>query len=113
MVLRLVRADATPPGDAPLPPSDPDLRLLQGCDMAELGRRFQNCAADRVGYIAAGSRLYYEWLQLGGPVVVELRALARGHFVIEDIKAPRNAEPDPAVADAIRARFSAAGVFSY
>src|SRR6195952_2031082 len=108
-LVRMQRVPVSPP----IPAGDPDLRLLQGCDMAELGRRFQNCAADRVGYIAAGSRLYYEWLQLGGPVVVELRALARGHFVIEDIKAPRNAEPDAAVADAIRARLSAAGVLSF
>ena len=97
----------------PIPPGDPDLRLLQGCDMPELGRRFQNCAADRIGYIAVGSRLYYEWIGPGAPAVVELRCLQGGRFLIEDIKGLRNASPAPAVANAIRARLSGAGVLAY
>src|ERR1700712_54331 len=55
---RMQRLPVTPP----IPPGDPELRLLQGCDLVELGRRFQNCAADRVGYVAAGTRVHYEWL---------------------------------------------------
>ena len=97
----------------PISPGDADLRLIHGSDMAELGRRFRNCAADRVGYIAVGSRIYYEWIGLGDPAVVELRCLQGGRFVIEDIRGLRNANPAPAVADAIRARLSAAGVLAY
>ena len=97
----------------PIPPGDADLRLVHGSDMAELGRRFRNCAADRVGYVALGTRVYFEWIGPGEPAVVELRCLQGGRFVIEDIKAARNADPAPAVASAIRARLSAAGVLAY
>ena len=97
----------------PVSSDDTELRLVHGSDMAELGRRFRKCAADRIGYIAVGSRLYLEWIGPGDPAVVELRCLQGGRFVIEDIRGPRNANPAPAVADAIRARLSAAGVLAY
>ena len=97
----------------PIAQGDTELRLLQGADMPELGRRFANCAADRIGYIAVGSRLYYEWIGSGAPAVVELRCLQGGRFLIEDIKGLRNASPAPAVATAIRARLSKAGVLTY
>lgn len=104
------------PVEPPIPANDPYLRLIQGRDMADLGRRFQNCAADRVGYVALGSRLYYEWIGFGEPAVVELRTLhgSGGNcFVIEDLKGARNSEPEAEVTKAICKRLSDAGVLTY
>ncbi|AWN35426.1 hypothetical protein DK427_06530 [Methylobacterium radiodurans] len=104
------------PVEPPIPANDPELRLIQGREMADLGRRFQNCAADRVGYVALGSRLYYEWIGFGEPAVAELRSLSGSngiYFVIEDLKGTRNSEPDAEVAKAICKRFSDAGVLTY
>lgn len=106
---RMTRLPVTPP----IPENDPELRLLSGPDMIELGRRFRNCAADRIAYLAVGSRLFFEWVGPGSPAVVELRALSGGRFVVEDLKGLRNAAPEQEVAAAIRARLEAAGVLSY
>lgn len=101
------------PNLPPIPFDDPDLRVLHGCDMVEIGRRFQNCAATRLGYLALGTRAYAEWIGPGEPAVVELRGLSNGGFVIEDIKGVNNSEPNPEVGAAIRQKLASMGIFSF
>jgi hypothetical protein len=96
----------------PIPANDPDLRVLNGIEMVKLGRRFRNCAADRVGHVAAGLRCYLEWVGDGGPAVIELRRLTGGHFLVEDLRAPRNRDLDPDLAERIRVKLSTFGVLS-
>ena len=37
---------------SPFPVDDPDLRLISPANLAELGRRFKNCAASYAAYLA-------------------------------------------------------------
>jgi hypothetical protein len=106
---RMTRLPVAPP----IPEDDPDLRLVRGCDMVELGRRFQNCAATRLGYLALGTRAYLEWTGEGGPAVIELRGLSNGGFVVEDIRGIRNAEPGSALLARIQTKLATVGVVSF
>lgn len=109
---RWLRGATQVPYAPPIPANDTDLRVLNGPEMVELGRRFRNCAADRVGHLAAGLRCYVEWTGYGGPAVVELRRLSGDHFLIEDMRGPKNCDLDPALAERIRAKLSNFGVLS-
>lgn len=109
---RWLRRSTRVPYAPPIPANDTDLRVLNGPEMVELGRRFRNCAADRVGHLAAGMRCYVEWTGNGGPAVVELRRLSGDHFLIEDMRGPKNCDLDPAFAERIRSKLSSFGVLS-
>ena len=109
---RWLRRSTRVPYAPPIPGNDPDLLVLNGTGMVELGRRFRNCGADRVGHLAAGLRCYVEWIGGGGSAVVELRRLSGGHFLIEDMRGPKNRDLDPELAERIRAKLSAFGVLS-
>ncbi|CAA2157198.1 hypothetical protein MBRA_02602 [Methylobacterium brachiatum] len=111
-VERWLRRATRLPYAPPIPANDPDLRVLIGLDLVGLGRRFHNCGADRAGHVAAGLRCYLEWVGEGGPAVIELRRLTGDHFLVEDMRGPRNADLDPALAERIRAKLSAFGVLS-
>lgn len=109
---RWLRRATRLPYAPPIPVNDPDLRVLNGAEMVELGRRFQNCAADRVGHLAAGLRCYVEWIGDGDPAVVELRRLSGSHFLIEDMRGPKNRDLDPELVERIRAKLFTFGVLS-
>ncbi|SEH89010.1 hypothetical protein SAMN02799636_04305 [Methylobacterium sp. 275MFSha3.1] len=109
---RWLRRATRVPYAPPIPANDPDLRVLNGTDLVCLGRRFHNCGADRVGHLAAGLRCYVEWTGNGGPAVVELRRLSGDHFLIEDLRGPKNSDLDPDLAERIRAKLSTYGVLS-
>ena len=111
-VERWLRRATEVPYAPPIPANNPDLRVLNGSDMVELGRRFRNCAADRVGHLAAGLRCYLEWIGNGGPAVIELRRLSGGHFLIEDLRGLKNRDLDPDLAERIRAKLSTFGILS-
>jgi hypothetical protein len=96
----------------PILANDPDLRVLNGHDLVRLARRFHNCGADRVGHVAAGLRCYLEWIGDGGPAVIELRRLSGGHFLVEDLRGPKNRDLDLDLAERIRAKLSTSGVLS-
>lgn len=97
----------------PIPADDPDLRVLDGPGMVALGRRFRNCARDRLGHVATGLRCYLEWVGDGGPAVIELRCLSAGYLVVEDLGGPQNRDLDFAVLELIRAKLARFGVLSY
>jgi hypothetical protein len=97
----------------PIPADDPDLRVLDGPGMVALGRRFRNCARDRLGHIATGLRCYLEWIGDGGPAVIELRCLSAGYLVVEDLRGPQNRDVDFAVSERIRAKLARFGVLGY
>ena len=83
---RMERVPITPP----IPPGDAELRLLHGADMVELGRRFRNCAADRIasvalaaGFITNGSAWTAQpWLNCAASAVVALSSRTSGVFAI-------------------------------
>lgn len=97
----------------PIPADDPDVRVLDGPGMVALGRRFRNCARDRLGHIATGLRCYLEWTGDGGPAVIELRCLSAGYLVVEDLRGPQNRDLDLAVSERIRAKLAQFGVLGY
>jgi hypothetical protein len=109
---RWLRRSTRVPYAPPIPENDTDLRVLNGLEMVELGRRFRNCAADRVGHLAAGLRCYVEWTGNDGPAVIELRRLSGDRFLIEDMRGPKNCDLDPALAKRIRSKLSSFGVLS-
>lgn len=109
---RWLRRATRVPYVPPIPANDPDLHVLNGHDLVGLGRRFDNCGADRVGHVAAGLRCYVEWIGDGGPAVIELRRLSGGHFLVEDLRGPKNCDLDPDLAARIRTKLSTFGVLS-
>jgi hypothetical protein len=109
---RWLRRATRLPYAPPIPANDPDLCVLIGLDLVGLGRRFHNCGADRAGHVAAGLRCYLEWVGEGGPAVIELRRLSGGHFLVEDMRGPRNADLDPVLVERIRAKLSTFGILS-
>ncbi|WP_457105673.1 hypothetical protein [Methylobacterium sp. P5_C11] len=109
---RWLRKATRVPFAPPIPANDPDLRVLDGPGMVELGRRFRNCARDRVGHVAAGLRCYIEWRDRNAPAVIELRRLTGGLFLVEDLRGPNNRDLDPKLAELIRGRLATFGVLS-
>ena len=109
---RWLRKAIRVPFAPPIPANDPDLRVLNGPGLVELGRRFRNCARERVGHVAAGLRCYIEWRGGNAPAVIERRRLTGGHFLVEDLRGPNNRDLDPELAERIRAKLATYGVLS-
>lgn len=109
---RWLRRATRVPFAPPIPANDPDLRLLTGVDLVDLGRRFGNCGADRVGHVATGLRCYIEWIRGDAPAVIELRRLSGGHYLVEDLRGPKNRDLDPDLAERIRGKLAGFGVLS-
>jgi hypothetical protein len=97
----------------PFHQDDPDFRLLFGKGLLEAGRRFRNCLPDRLGHVALGRRLYYEWTREPG-AIIELHCLSDGRgrtfYSARQVSGVANARLLPDDLNAIRARLSRAGV---
>jgi hypothetical protein len=101
------------PVEGPFSDDDPDFRLLVGQTLVQAGRRYRNCLAQHLGHVAAGRRLYYEWLHSPG-AVVELHCLSDGqkriHFSVGQIRGKGNSRLLPEVLNQIRRCLSCSGV---
>ncbi len=101
------------PVPGPIEPDDPEFRLLVGKALLEAGRKYKNCLADQFGHVAAGRRLYYEWLREPG-AIVELHCLSDGcgrpYFSVGQVRGVSNARLRLEFLKAIRARLSQSGL---
>ncbi|MBM6583992.1 hypothetical protein ILT44_27715 [Microvirga sp. BT689] len=88
---------------------DPDFTMLTtGEAMAALGRRFQNCLSSKIPYVATGRHAYLEWRH--APAIAELHRLSDGQFVLADVHAILNREPDPDLVATIRHKLGSLGI---
>ena len=102
------------PFAAPIPTSDPDLRLRLGRELDDLGRRLRNCAAQRKSFTFLGERLIFEVVKPGEQAVLELLRLTsrdQTNWVCEDLRAPRNRRVNPEMAAWVQAKLDQYGIF--
>jgi hypothetical protein len=96
-----------------LPPitlDHPDFRpLTTGDAMRDARRRYKNCIAVRVPYVAAGIEFYVEWRHPPG-AIVELRRLSDENFILTEIHGPENKPPEPSTVLAIRSGLAGLGI---
>jgi hypothetical protein len=93
-----------------IPADDPDFTVLAtGEAMAALGRRYQNCLSSKIPYVATGRHAYLEWRHTPG-AIAELHRLSNGQFVLADVHAVLNREPDPGLVATIRRRLGSHGI---
>jgi hypothetical protein len=108
----LSKAEAVPM-TSPFPADDPDLRLISPAKLAELGRRFKNCAASYASYLALGTHLVFEWTRPGQSAVIVLRSLRDGRWLIEQVRSESNGVPDRETLVAIREKLQGHGILRY
>jgi hypothetical protein len=101
------------PMTSPFPADDPDLRLISPAKLAELGRRFKNCAASYASYLALGTHLVFEWARPDQTAVIVLRSLSDGRWLIEQVRSESNDVPDRDTLLAIRAKLQSYGILHY
>lgn len=101
------------PMTSPFPANDPDLKLISPVRLAELGRRFRNCAASYASYLALGTHLVFEWIRPGQTAVIVLRSLSDGRWLIEQVRSDSNGVPDRETLLAIRTKLQAHGILRY
>lgn len=102
------------PFAAPIPATDPDLKLRLGRELDDLGRRFRNCAAQRKSFTFLGERLIFEVVKPGEQAVLELLRLTSGdqtHWVCEDLRGPRNKRVSPEMAAWVQSKLDRHGIF--
>ena len=102
------------PFAAPIPATDPDLKLCLGAELDSLGRRFRNCAAQRKSFTFLGERLIFEVVKPGEPAVLELLRLTTGEqakWVCEDLRGPRNRRVSPEMAAWVQSKLDQYGIF--
>jgi len=99
-----------PPACPPIPDDDPDVMVVtSGEAMASLGRRFRNCSATRIVYVAQGAEVLLEWKHPPG-LVAQCHRLTTGGWVLVEIHAMRNQRVDPAAASALRRKLQSLGI---
>lgn len=101
------------PVDPPIPADDPDFRLRIGSDLSSLGRRFRNCAGQRLGFTLVGDHLIFEWCRDGEQALIELVRLSSGaevRWYCTDALRARNRRISPAVAIAIQEKLDQYGI---
>lgn len=103
----------TVPMNSPFPAGDPDLRLISPVKLAELARRFRNCAASYAAYIGLGTHLIVEWTHPGQTAVIVLRSLSNGSWLIEQVRSESNGVPERETLLAIRAKLEEYGILHY
>jgi len=108
----LSKAEAVPM-TSPFPADDPDLRLISPAKLAELGRRFRNCAASYAAYVSLGTHLVFEWTRPGQTAVIVLRSLSDGRWLIEQIRSGSNDVPERETLLAIRAKLEHYSILHY
>jgi hypothetical protein len=108
----LIKMDRAPPVTLPLPVDDPDFVLAYGERLSSLGRRLRNCATTKVGSVAVGKSLLYEWVKPPG-AVVELRRLSDGRWLLMDILGDANSRPPSDLASTIRDKLMSHGVLTF
>jgi len=108
----LSKAEAVPT-TSPFAAADPDLRLISPAKLAELGRRFRNCAASYASYLALGTHLVFEWTRPGQTAVIVLRSLSDGRWLIEQVRSESNDVPERETLLAIRAKLERYGILHY
>ncbi|MHC2017798.1 hypothetical protein [Methylobacterium sp. CM6247] len=101
------------PMTSPFPIEDPDLQLITPAKLAELGRRFKNCAASYASYLALGTHLVFEWTRPGQTAVIVLRSLSDGRWLIEQVRSQSNDVPAHDTLLAIRAKLQSHGILRY
>ena len=104
--------DRVPPVTLPLPVDDPDFVLAYGERLSSVGRRLRNCATTKVGSVAVGKSLLYEWVKPPG-AVVELRRLSDGRWLLMDILGNANSRPLSDLASTIRDKLMSHGVLTF
>jgi hypothetical protein len=93
-----------------IPDDDPDFTVLATGDaMAALGRRFQNCLSSKIPFVATGRHAYLEWRHVPG-AIAELHRLSNGQFVLADVHAVLNRQPDPDLVATIRHKLGSLGI---
>jgi hypothetical protein len=103
---KMDRSPVTPP----IPSGDSDFAVLTtGEAMSALGRRFRNCAEQKVPLVAVGSHSYIEWRHEPG-AIAECRRTTEGKFVLVDVHTFKNERPSPAMAATIRQKLEAYGI---
>jgi hypothetical protein len=99
-----------PPMPPSIPGDDPDIAAVTtGRALLALGRRFRNCAARRIIYLAQGAEVLVEWRHPPG-LVAQCRRLTNGAWIVAAIHGPRNGRVDPAAAAACRRKLQALGI---
>ncbi|WP_311276887.1 hypothetical protein [Methylobacterium sp. WCS2018Hpa-22] len=98
---------------SPIALDDPDLRLISPAKLAELGRRFCNCAASYASFLALGTHSVLEWTRSGQSAVIVLRSLSDGHWLIEQVRSANNEMPAPDTLLTIRAKLQSYGILRY
>ncbi|AWM86799.1 hypothetical protein C4E04_08730 [Microvirga sp. 17 mud 1-3] len=99
-----------PPVCLPIPDNDPDLLVMRSGDaMASLGRRFRNCSASRIVFLAQGAEILLEWRHPPG-LVAQCHRLTNGGWVLTEIYARSNGYVDPAAAAALRRKLEGLGI---
>jgi len=83
--------------------------LTTGAAMRDAGRRYKNCTAVRVPYVAAGIEFYVEWRHPPG-AIVELRRLSDGNFILTEIHGPENKPLEASTVLAIRSGLAGLGI---
>nr|WP_111772089.1 hypothetical protein [Methylorubrum extorquens] len=101
------------PMTSPFLADDPDLRLISPAKLAELGRRFKNCAASYASYLALGTHLVFEWIRPGQSAVIVLRSLSDGRWLIEQVRSESNGVPNHETLLAIRGKLQNHGILRY
>jgi len=101
------------PMTSPFPAADPDLRLISPAKLAELGRRFRNCAASYAAYVSLGTHLVFEWTRPGQMAVIVLRSLSDGRWLIEQVRSESNDVPERETLLAIRAKLEHYSILHY
>jgi hypothetical protein len=92
-----------------IPADDLDFTVLAtGEEMAALGRHFQNCLSSKIPYVATGRHAYLEWRH--APAIAELHRLSNGQFVLADVHAVLNRQPDPDLVATIRHKLGSLGI---
>ncbi len=101
------------PMTSPFPADDPDLKLISPAKLAELGRRFRNCAASYGSYLALGTHLVFEWTRPSQTAVIVLRSLSDGCWLIEQVRSESNGVPNHETLLAIRGKLQSHGILRY
>ncbi|WP_046867664.1 hypothetical protein [Microvirga massiliensis] len=105
----LARMDRSPV-KPPIPPDDPDfLVVTTGVALHTLGRRYRNCASQKVPLVAAGAHAYIEWRHAPG-TIAECRRTTDGKFLLVDVHAFKNRRPDAALAATVRRKLEERGI---
>jgi hypothetical protein len=91
------------PGDELIRP------LVSATEIRSAARDFRNCLRDKIGTVALGRAIYYEYIAFGG-AIAEVKALSNGNWMLDGVYGPGNRRPSPEAVRALRSTLESAGV---